>query len=202
MFKVLADDWHVQTLPSQGQSANSLSGQAKMGQKGSSHNEKAQLADTLSAAHPAIPWVIGVEFADAACTHGRNLIIEQSSLTPQQISCEVWVHRGAAVDVFTLPNVTVRLAGSNPSYPRAKREFAQCPRFKPFLPKRKANSLSGQVQVHDPWKTDENRYGCWYHGGLPTQDKARIRSVSKVSKKEDRDDVLGKARIRPCAQVA
>ncbi|EDQ98586.1 uncharacterized protein LACBIDRAFT_335826 [Laccaria bicolor S238N-H82] len=58
--------------PSQGQSANSLSGQ------GSSHNEKAQLANTLSAAHPAIPWVIGVEFPVAACPNGEDFITEQA----------------------------------------------------------------------------------------------------------------------------
>ncbi|EDR06251.1 uncharacterized protein LACBIDRAFT_328899 [Laccaria bicolor S238N-H82] len=126
MFKVLADDWHVQTLPSQGQSANSLSGQAKMGQKGSSHNEKAQLADTLSAAHPAIPWVIGVEFADAACTHGRNLIIEQSSLTPQQISPS----SGRFKPFLPKGKARIRSMSKVQTLPtQAQSEFAQWPRY-------------------------------------------------------------------------
>ncbi|EDR06247.1 uncharacterized protein LACBIDRAFT_328894 [Laccaria bicolor S238N-H82] len=64
--------WQVQTLPTQGQSANSLNVQS------SSHNEKAQLANTLWAAHPATPWVIGVEFPVAACPNGENFIIEQA----------------------------------------------------------------------------------------------------------------------------
>ncbi|EDQ98373.1 uncharacterized protein LACBIDRAFT_336017 [Laccaria bicolor S238N-H82] len=184
---------------------NNTEDEPEIGHKGSSHNEKAQLANTLWAAHPATPWVIRVEFPFVACpngekciieqvvfsnastnrfrpfppgqsanslnvqgmywqgssswqvqTHptkgkerirsvsklqpGENFIIEQSPPTPGQIGMfapsegimkvgryrlSTMAHKGAAVDLFTLPDVN-----------------SSSGRFKPFLPKGKARIRS------------------------------------------------------------
>ncbi|EDR07463.1 uncharacterized protein LACBIDRAFT_327976 [Laccaria bicolor S238N-H82] len=112
------DDCHVQTLPSQGQSAKLLSDQ------GSLHNEKAQLANTLWAAHPAIPWVIRVEFPVAACPDGENFIIEQavfSNASTNRSSSAIGTHH----------------------------ESRSPGRFRPFPPKGKARICSmSKVQTH------------------------------------------------------